>query len=76
MSTKYTMAMVQSEVSVVQYFSTKLRLAKEAGFDNVHQQLLAVWNGLDISIREHIDEPDEDTSIHWFQRKLEDKERL
>jgi len=76
MNTRFTMTMVQSGVSVVQYFSTKLRLAKEAGFDNVHQQLLAVWNGLDISIREHIDEPDEDTSIDRFRRKLEDKGRL
>jgi hypothetical protein len=76
MNTKYTMAMVNSGVSVIQYFSTKLRLAKEAGFDNVHQQLLAVWNGLDVSIREHIDEPDEDTSIDRFRRALENKERL
>ena len=76
MNTKYTVNMAQSGMSVVQYFSTKLRLAKEAGFDNVHQQLLAVWNGIDIEIRKHIDEPDETTSIDRFRRKLEDKERL
>jgi len=56
------MAMVQSGISVVQYFSIKIRLAKEAGFDNVFQQLLAVWNGLDIEIREHIPEPDNATA--------------
>jgi len=67
--------MAQSSMSIVQYFSTKLRLEKEAGFDNVHQQLLAVWNRIDIDIREHIDEPDETTSIDHFRRRLEDKER-
>ena len=76
MSTKFTVSMARAGISVVQYFSTKLRLAKEAGFDNVHQQLLAVWNGIDIEIREQIDEPDEHTSIDRFRRKLEDKERL
>jgi hypothetical protein len=68
--------MAQSGILVVQYFSTKLRLAKEAGFENVHQQLLAVWNGIDIEIRKHIDEPDENTSIDRFRKRLEDKERL
>jgi len=76
MVTKFTVSMARAGASVVQYFSTKLRLAKEAGFDNVHQQLLAVWNGIDIEIREQIDEPDEHTSIDRFRRKLEDKERL
>jgi len=76
MNTKYTVNMARSGMSVVQYFATKLRLAKEAGFDNVHQQLLAVWNGIDIEIRKHIDEPDETTSIDRFRRRLEDKERL
>jgi hypothetical protein len=76
MNTRYTPVMVQSGVSVVQYFSTKLRLAKEAGFDNVHQQLLAVWNGIDVSIQEFIDEPEEDTSIDRFRKTLENKEHL
>ena len=76
MNTKYTVNMARSGMSVVQYFATKLRLAKETGFDNVHQQLLAVWNGIDIEIRKHIDEPDETTSIDCFRRRLEDKERL
>jgi len=44
---------------MLQYFSTKIRLAKEAGFSNVYQQLLAVWNSLDVEIREHIPERSE-----------------
>jgi len=65
-----------SGISMIQYFTTKIRLAKEAGFDNVYQQLLAVWNGLDIDIREHILEPDEDTTIERFRKSLEERERL
>jgi hypothetical protein len=68
MSTKYTLPMALSGNSMIQYFSTKIRLAKEAGFDNVYQQLLAVWNGLDIDIREHIPEPDEDTTMDKFRK--------
>ena len=76
MSTRYTLSMAMSGMSMIQYFSTKIRLAKEAGFDNVYQQLLAVWNGLDIEIREHIAEPDEDTSMEKFRKSLEERERL
>jgi len=68
--------MAMAGIPVVQYFATKLRLAKEAGFTGVTQQLLAIWNGLDVEIREHIDEPDEHTSIDRFRRKLEDQERF
>jgi hypothetical protein len=70
------MQMALSGTSVLQYFSTKLRLAKEAGFDSTAQQLLAIWNGLDVDIREHIEEPDETTTIEKFRRKLEERERL
>jgi len=76
MSTRYTLAMAMEGVSMIQYFSTKIRLAKEAGFTNVYQQLLAVWNGLDVEIREHILEPDDDTSIEEFRKSLEERERL
>jgi len=68
--------MAMSGISMIQYFSTKIRLAKEAGFADVYQQLLAVWNGLDIEVREHIPEPDEDTSVEKFRKSLEDRERL
>lgn len=67
MSTRYTIGMAMAGIPVVQYFATKLRLAKEAGFTGVTQQLLAIWNGLDVEIREHIDEPDEHTSIDRFR---------
>jgi hypothetical protein len=76
MSTRYTLPMAMSGTSMIQYFSTKIRLAREAGFDNVYQQLLAVWNGLDIDIREHIPEPDEDTTMEKFRKSLEERERL
>jgi hypothetical protein len=76
MSTRYTLSMAMSGTSMIQYFSTKIRLAKEAGLDNVYQQLLAVWNGLDVDIREHIPEPDEDTTMEKFRRSLEERERL
>jgi len=59
MSTRYTLSMAMCGVSMLQYFSTKIRLAKEAGFSNVYQQLLAVWNSLDVEIREHIPERSE-----------------
>jgi hypothetical protein len=68
--------MAYDGVSVLQYFSTKLRLAREVGFDSSLQQLLAIWKGLDVEIREHIDEPDEDTTIESFRKRLEDRERL
>jgi hypothetical protein len=42
MATKFTMQMALSGTSVLQYFSTKLQLAKEAGFDSTVQQLLAI----------------------------------
>jgi hypothetical protein len=70
------MAMANQGVSVVQYFTTKLRLAKEAGFDSTAQQLLAVWNGLDVEIREFIPEPDDTTTVDQLRRWLEDRERL
>jgi transposase InsO family protein len=76
MTTQYTLSMAMSGVSMIQYFSTKLRLAKEAGFTDVHQQLLAVWNGLDIDIREKIPEPDDKTTIEMFRKNLEERERL
>jgi hypothetical protein len=76
MTTRYTLAMAESGVSMAQYFSTKIRLAKEAGFTDTYQQLLAVWNGLDIEIREHIAEPDEDTTMERFRKSLEERERL
>jgi hypothetical protein len=68
--------MAKAGISVLEYFATKMRLAKEAGCVTVHQQLLAVWNGLDVEIRELIDEPEEFTTVDRFRRKLEDKERL
>jgi hypothetical protein len=76
MTTKYTIPMAVSGASMIQYFSTKLRLAREAGIIGVHQQLLAVWNGLDVDIREHIPEPDEDTTLERFRKSLEERERL
>jgi len=76
MATRYTLSMATSGISMIQYFSTKIRLAKEAGFSDVYQQLLAVWNGLDIEVREHIPEPDEDTTVEKFRKSLEERERL
>jgi hypothetical protein len=58
MSAKYSVAKALARVPVLQYFSTKLCLAKEAGFEDTNQQLLTIWNGLDIEIRDLIDEPD------------------
>jgi hypothetical protein len=63
MTTKYTIPMAVSGASMIQYFSMKLRLAREAGITGVYQQLLTIWNGLDVEIREHIPEPDEDTTF-------------
>jgi hypothetical protein len=68
--------MAMEGVSMIQYFSTKIGLAKEAEFTNVCQQLLAVWNGLNVEIREHILEPDEDTSMEKFCKSLEERQRL
>jgi hypothetical protein len=76
MITRYTLPMALAGVSMMQYFSTKIRLAKEAGFMDTHQQLLAVWNGLDVEIREHIPEPSEDISLERFRKSLEERERL
>jgi hypothetical protein len=76
MTTRYTFPMALAGVSMMQYFSTKIRLAKEAGFADTHKQLLAVWNGLDVEIREHIPEPDEDMSLERFRKGLEERERL
>jgi hypothetical protein len=76
MTTRYTFPMALAGVSMMQYFATKIRLAKEAGFADTHKQLLAVWNGLDVEIREHIPEPDEDMSLERFRKGLEERERL
>jgi len=76
MSTRYMLAMAMSGISMLQYFSTKIRLAKEARFNDVYQQLLAVWNGLDVEIREHMAELDDDTTMEKFCKSLEERERL
>jgi hypothetical protein len=76
MNSKFTMQMARSGISVLDYYSTKIRLAKEAGFTRTYQQLLAVWNGLDVEIRELVEEPEEFTTMDRFRKKLEDKERL
>ena len=68
--------MAKSGVSIDEYMSTKLRLAKESGVTGDFQQLLAVWNGLDVNIRAMLNEPSPMTSIDGFRKALEDKERI
>jgi len=72
----YTVDMALRGVSVSDYFNTKVRLAKEADIMSEYQQLLAVWNGLDVSIRAVVDEPDELTTHSKFRQRLDAKEMI
>jgi hypothetical protein len=67
MASHYTVNMAMARRSVIQYYSTKIRLAKEAGITATYQQLLAVWNELDVDLREFIDEPEETTTMDTFR---------
>ena len=48
-----------------------LRLSKAADIDSTHNQLTMVWNRLNVTLRQHIPEPTQYTSLSGFLEKVD-----
>jgi hypothetical protein len=70
------MYLVHQGMSIAQDVTTKIRLMKEVGINNMYQLLLTVWDGLNRDICLDMDESDNRTTTEAFSKKLEVKERI
>lgn len=50
-----------------------LHCAKAANFDSTHNQLTIIWNGLDVTLRRDIPEPDMSTTLSMFLGHIDSK---
>ncbi|RFU25739.1 hypothetical protein B7463_g10598, partial [Scytalidium lignicola] len=70
---RYTFAEIRAGKSIRLYVQSMFKHSKAAGMATVYNQLLAVWNGLDIAMRLHVTMPRPDTSMSDFLRELDSK---
>ena len=62
--------------SVRTYFQSKILRAAACGFDEVHAKLTQVYAGIDVHLRQHLEEPTSTTTIDQYRDLLEQKESL
>ena len=73
---KYTWADARAAKSLRAYAQSMFRHAKAAQMESVYNQLLCVWNGLDLSFQVLVDEPTPSTTMAQFLDSLDSKSHI
>ena len=68
----YSMTNAQHEREPREYAQKIIRLGKSTEL-SVFNQLLQIWNGLDVDFQLHVNKPTNDTKLSDFLRDLDDR---
>ncbi|RFU29808.1 hypothetical protein B7463_g6527, partial [Scytalidium lignicola] len=70
---KFTFGDIRAGKSIRLYAQSMFKHAKAAEMTSTYNQLLTVWNGLDVQLRVHVPMPTPATSMSAFLQELDAK---
>jgi hypothetical protein len=72
-TSRFTFSDIRSGLSFRAHVQTMLYHARSAEFDKEYNILLLIWNSLDLSLRQQVDEPERHTTMAQFLAKVDAK---